>query len=95
MSAWRSHPTTNIYFAGRVLDLLEEAGLSEVSALRSRLYSVGGELDARRICTSFQVLRESDLISQTERVELQKVPSDPSFGYITATYFAAWGKRAS
>jgi hypothetical protein len=85
----------NLYFGCRVRGLLEEAGLTEVSNEGVVQVARGGELDARRICMSFQASLERGLVSQTESAEVQELYSDPSLSYITPTAFAAWGKRAS
>jgi len=95
LSAWRDHPRPTWYFGGLVRGLLEEAGLSAVDNEGVALIARGRELDPRRICMSIQDFMEHRLVSQAEGAELQKVYSDPSFSHITATYFAAWGKRSS
>jgi SAM-dependent methyltransferase len=85
----------NAYLGALIRGLLEEAGLTEVGNEGVARIARGGELDARMRSMSLQVFMDRGYLSQSECVELQRICGDPSFTYITATSFAAWGKRAA
>ncbi len=85
----------NLYLGCRVRGLLEEAGLTDIGDEGDVLIARGGELDARGLCMTLQAGIEPGLLSQAEYAEFQSIYSDPSFGFITPTWFAAWGKRPS
>ena len=86
---------TNAYFDCRVRNLLEEAGLTDIGNEGDALITRGGEPYARMQAAGLPALMDRGLLSQAECAELQKVYGDPSFSYVTATGFAAWGKRTS
>jgi len=88
-------PAYNPYFGCRLRGLLEEACLADIGNEGTTRIARGGEPVAKGMLVAFQAYMERGLLSQAELAELQKVYSDPSFRYITATMFAAWEKRAS
>lgn len=84
----------NLNFGSRVPDLFAEVDLTEVGNEGRVLVARGGEEEARRQCMTFRAFLERGFLSAVEYADLEMCLGDPHFSYITATLFAAWGKRA-
>ena len=82
------------YLGRRSIDLLEQAGLSDVQSEGTVYLRRGGEAEALLHHRSLPTLSQAGACSQGTCRKLQAVLEDPEFRFTGATVFSAWGRRS-
>jgi SAM-dependent methyltransferase len=94
LRTWR---VMDLYFGRRVRGLIEQVGFIAVGHEGRTDITRGGELGARFQQMNLQLLRPlvAAGVLTEERLEmLGRLYADPSFAFVGATCFGAWGRRA-
>lgn len=97
--ALRTAGIVDLYFGRRVRDLVDDCNFVEVQHEGVTWINRGGEAGARfmqmNLALARQPLVAAGVLTEEDCRVLEGAGNDPFFTFVDATFFAAWGRRAS